>query len=119
MGQLKDEPQSEADMRKNIAKWRQENAKLSGHHAKNDFQTAFIADLCMSSGYDSRITKGGDLLRRWLDDKKDDIMTFRDKSFTSIFTPNPSPARTPWFESFDDSITGFCTDWGKGEKHQL
>ena len=107
MGQLKDEPQSEADMRKDIVKWRQENAKLSGHVAKIDFQTAFLADLCSSSGYDARITKGDAVFRQWLEYKKEDIETFRDKSFINIYTTKPSPTRTPWSKSFDDSLKGF------------
>ena len=44
----------------------------------------------------------------WKKDKKEDIMAFRNKSYSSLMTGTQSPAHhTPWLEALDDSLEAY------------
>ena len=44
----------------------------------------------------------------WLQSKENDIATFRDKAYTSLYTGiTGTPHHTPWLEEKDDSIENF------------
>ena len=44
----------------------------------------------------------------WKHNKKDGIMTFRDKSHASLMTGTQSPPHhTPWLEALDDSLESY------------
>jgi trimethylamine monooxygenase len=44
----------------------------------------------------------------WKKDKKEDIMTFRNKSYASLMTGTQSPAHhTPWLDALDDSLEAY------------
>jgi trimethylamine monooxygenase len=44
----------------------------------------------------------------WKKDKKEDIMTYRNKSYTSLMTGTQSPGHhTPWLEALDDSLEAY------------
>ncbi|KAL9989181.1 hypothetical protein ACROYT_G003702 [Oculina patagonica] len=72
-----------------------------------DFQTDFVVDIAKDANY------GYDLGAReqfyaWEQHKKDNVFTYRDQSFQSLFTGTKSPIHhTPWFEAFDDSLECF------------
>ena len=107
MGHLKGEPQSRQNMEQDVKKWREKNSALKDCHDDINFQTEFVVDFCQAAGYDVRCARGAELFKRWNLYKTDDILTYRDKSFHSIFTQTASPIHEPWLTAFDDSLKGF------------
>ncbi|KAJ7377843.1 hypothetical protein OS493_026413 [Desmophyllum pertusum] len=72
-----------------------------------DFQSAFVADLAKDTnyGYDLDIVK---LVHVLIEHKMTDVTTYRDQSYTSMFTGTKSPVHhTPFIKAFDDSMKCF------------
>ncbi|CAB4060884.1 tmm [Lepeophtheirus salmonis] len=71
------------------------------------YQLAYILDLNKDSKYPYELDCT-DMFIKCLDDKKNDILTYRDKQFQSIFTKTKSPMyHTKWIDAFDDSLDAF------------
>ena len=82
---------------------------LKGCHDDVDFQTDFIADISKESnyGYDLNVA---DMTHLWLKHKEEDIITYRDRSFTSKFSGTTSPVyHTTFMEAFDDSMKSYLS----------
>ena len=95
-------------MEKDKIRWMQECSKLQTCHDDIDFQTEFIADLSKDTGYSPDAVKAGELLHTWEDDKVENILTYRDQCFASVYTGTTAPKPTvPWWEAKDDSIKAF------------
>lgn len=105
--QLPGAPERAAD----IKAWRDRQDALSSPNECIDFQAQYIRDLMQPTDYpDFPIEKQAELLKQWLLDKKENIMTFRDKSYRSTITGTMA-ARLPkpWLEIKDDSLEGFMS----------
>ena len=74
-----------------------------------DFQAAYVRDLIDATDYpDFPIEKQAELLKSWLNDKKQDIMGFRNKSYRSTITgTQAADLPRPWLDIKDDSLEGF------------
>ena len=95
-------------MTENVQIWAQKCLDLKNRHDDIDFQTEFIADLSKESGYSPDIVKAGEMFHTWENDKAKNIVTYRDQSFTSIYTGTKAPKPTvPWWQAKDDSLTAF------------
>ncbi|XP_040583947.1 trimethylamine monooxygenase [Lepeophtheirus salmonis] len=71
------------------------------------YQLEYILDLNKDSKYPYELDCT-DMFIKCLDDKKNDILTYRDKQFQSIFTKTKSPMyHTKWIDAFDDSLDAF------------
>ena len=91
-----------------VAKWRQKVGVLKDCHDDIDFQTEFLADLCEATGYTREVTKSAKIFHTWAHYKDEDILTYRDRTFSSIFTGTMSPSHhTPCMKAFDDSLEAF------------
>ena len=69
-----------------------------------------MTELMSESDYPKKwdIRKTNALFDQWLDAKKRNIMTFRDKTYTSIHTGIRSlRPKTPWLENFHSSLESF------------
>ena len=71
------------------------------------FQADFLAELFKDVEYNNNMLKGADCFHAWLKNKEENILTYRDHNFPSIYTGNRSPQRKPWMQSFDDSLEDF------------
>jgi trimethylamine monooxygenase len=71
-----------------------------------DFQGAYTQMLIDETDYPNFDIKGvNKTFMDWKHDKKDGIMTFRDKSHASLMTGTQSPPHhTPWLKALDDSL---------------
>lgn len=108
MGTLNGEPKNTEAMKKEVKMWVSKRQALKDCHDDIDFQSDFIADLCRATGYNEGVVKSRAMFHDWEHHRKQDITTYRDKCFTSIFsgTKAPQTAR-PWYQAFDDSIESF------------
>ncbi|KAL4230829.1 hypothetical protein ACF0H5_011203 [Mactra antiquata] len=81
---------------------------LKDCHDDIDFQSDFVAELCSLTDYDKRCVDARSLFHKWEHDKDENIKTYRDKCFASIFTSTMSPSHSSdWWNAFDDSIKTF------------
>ena len=74
-----------------------------------DFQTEYTKDLYAASDYpkiDFELIRSH--FKEWEHHKEEDIMTYRNKSFSSPVTGTIAPPHhTPWAEAMDDSKEAF------------
>lgn len=107
-GTLNGEPKGLAAMKKEVKTWVARRQTLKDCHDDIDCQSDHIADLCKATGYNPAITKGRAMFHDWEHHKMENVATYRDKCFTSIFSGTKAPQLIkPWFQSFDDSVAGF------------
>ena len=74
-----------------------------------DFQGAYTQMLIDETDYPNFDIEGVNrTFKDWKHNKKDGIMTFRDKSHASLMTGTQSPPHhTPWLEALDDSLESY------------
>ena len=94
-------------MRKDEQKWVKRRNNRKDFHDDIDIQSDYIADLCKATGYNPDVAKGGELFHKWEHDKANNIVTYRDQKFKSLFSGHEAPSHKPWYEEFDDSIAAF------------
>jgi trimethylamine monooxygenase len=103
---------SRAEMAEDIESWRDRQAGLAGAFEEIDFQADHLLTLSKDVDYpvfDLELTR--EQFRRWEHDKAEDILGYRDKSFSSAVTGTESPVHhTPWWRAFDDTMATFMGD---------
>jgi trimethylamine monooxygenase len=79
-------------------------SRLKDCHDEIDFQGDFVDELVKESDYGHCLDVTA-IFHSWEHDKDDNILTYRDKSFASIFTGTKSPIHhTTFMEALDDSL---------------
>jgi trimethylamine monooxygenase len=103
---------SRPEMAEDIESWRDRLGTLTSAFEEIDFQADHLLTLSKDVDYpvfDLDLTR--EQFRRWEHDKTEDILTYRDKSFSSAVTGTESPVHhTPWWEAFDDTMATFMGD---------
>ena len=94
---------------KDINDWIVKEEKLEDPIQMIDFQTEYTKDLHNASDYPKI---DFELIRKhfkdWEHNKEEDIMTYRNQSFSSPVTGTEAPIHhTPWAEAMDDSMEAF------------
>lgn len=94
-----------------IAKWRAKQDTIETPNDDVDFQTAYTRDLVDRTDYpEIDLEKVGELFKQWLKDKEEDILRYRDKTFTSVMTgTHAAKHHTPWLEELDDSMERYLS----------
>jgi trimethylamine monooxygenase len=77
-----------------------------------DFQSAYIKDLIELTDYpEFNIADVAKMFKQWLKDKEEDILCYRDQTFTSVMTGTRAEKHhTPWLDEMDDSFERFIGD---------
>lgn len=98
-----------AARRQHMDSWLARHGALDGANDDIDFQADYIRDLMDATDYpDFPVEKQGALFKQWLDDKRHDIMGFRNRSYCSTMTGTQAPCLPrPWLEIMDDSLQSF------------
>lgn len=96
-------------MDKNWREWVEKNKQLKDCYDDIKFQTDYVMEIAADCGEDYPFNIDvTDIFNAWEDDKHDDILTYRDKSFASKFTGTPSPIHhTTFMKALDDSLETF------------
>ena len=107
MGKIK--MPTDDDINNDINKWVSEEELLEDPIQMIDFQTEYTKDLHSTSDYPAI---DFELIRKhfkdWEHHKEEDIMTYRNNSFSSAVTGTVAPIHhTPWSEAMDDSMKAF------------
>ena len=106
---------NEEKRRENILQWqaREQPLSLDDHEGFADLQTNYLRDLIQCCVQETvpkiDLERATAATYKFFQDKRDNILTFRDQPFLSIFPPyQPSPlCQTPWINRMDDSIEGY------------
>ena len=76
-------------------------------HDAIDYQTDFVHDLSSDVAFQYDVDVG-DIYHTWEDHKREDIMSYRDRSFASKFTGTQAPLyHTTFMKAFDDTLESF------------
>lgn len=96
---------SKEERRKDIDLWLEKNNNLQSSFDHVDFQTDYIKELIALSDYpDFNLDKVADMFKEWLNDKDENILTYRDKTFQSVVTGTVAAEHhTEWMDELDDS----------------
>ena len=100
---------SVAEIEADIKKWVAEEESLEDPIQMIDFQTEYTKELHAASDYPAI---DFELMRKhfkdWEHHKEEDILTYRNRSFSSPVTGTVAPIHhTPWAEAMDDSMDTF------------
>jgi len=102
MGKIK-LPEREA-MMDEIKKWTKREKGLKDCHEQIDFQRDFTEDVAKDADYGCSLDVAA-LFHTWEGHKYDNILTYRDQSFASIFSGKPTPVHhSSFMEALDDSM---------------
>ncbi|MBA5246061.1 NAD(P)/FAD-dependent oxidoreductase [Marnyiella aurantia] len=96
---------SEGERRVDIDTWLDRNSKLQSSFDDVDFQTYYIKDLLSFTDYPHfNLDKIAAMFKEWLQDKEENILTYRDKTYQSVVTGTMAEAHhTDWMDELDDS----------------
>ncbi|TXK71233.1 NAD(P)-binding domain-containing protein [Mesonia sp. HuA40] len=91
--------------RKDMNVWLDRLNTLEGCYDSVDFQSDYIKDLLSLSDYpEFNVDKVAEMFKEWLRDKEENILTYRDKTFTSVLTGTKAEEHhTEWMDELDDS----------------
>ncbi|KAI6654018.1 Potassium transporter [Oopsacas minuta] len=103
---------SERDIQKEIDTFRLKADKLSSPSEQIDYHTDYMKDIFKLVDCPKfNIDQVNQQLKVWEHHRKENILTYRDKSFTSVITgTRGTPHHTDWLHAFDDSIMGFLAE---------
>ena len=103
---------SAAEMAADSAAWLEREEALGTAYEEIDFQGDYTQDLVDATDYpDFDIPEVNRMFKQWKNDKKADIMNYRDKGFRSTLTGTMAPVHhTPWMEAMDDSMETYLLD---------
>ena len=103
---------SREEMERDIAQWVQREEAVSSSFEAVDFQTAYVRDLLDRTDYPGfEVEQVAAMLKEWLRDKQEDILGYRDRTFTSIVTGTRAvPHRRKWMEELDDSAASYLSE---------
>lgn len=96
---------AKAERRLDIDQWLERHEELASSPDHVDFQTDYIKDLLALSNYpDFNVDQVGVMFKEWLQDKEENILTYRDKTFKSVVTGTMAETHhTEWMDELDDS----------------
>lgn len=96
---------AEDERRVDINKWLKRNDSLQTSFENVDFQTDYIKDLLDLSDYPPfNLDKVAQMFKEWLQDKEENILTYRDKTYRSAVTGTMAAEHhTDWMDELDDS----------------
>jgi trimethylamine monooxygenase len=94
---------------KNIKNWQKKEDNIKNISDLLNFQGDYIKELLSYSDYQNFDINGGiDIFIEWIENKQDNILTFRDKQHKSLITGKLSIKNNhKWSEIFEDSKEGF------------
>ena len=99
MGELK-VPEVDT-MLQDVEVWKEKHGRIKDVNDFINFQKDYIVDLAKEIGYKNKFEECVGLYQRWCAQKVEDISTFRDKQFTSVYSGVMAalPAK-PWMKRF-------------------
>lgn len=111
---------------RSITEWRDRFEAIAGVTEEITFQGDYVRDLMQQTDYpEFDIDAVVEIFTSWKDDKKRDIMGYRDRCYRSVMTGTVAvPHPTPWIDELDDSLEHYLDGYesaktGEPEFEQL
>ena len=101
-----------------IKLWMERSAANKNHDDEVDFQTDYVKDLIAATNYPSfDLDAVAVLFKQWLKDKDENILEYRDKTYTSVITGTKAEKHhIVWLDEMDDTFERFLSIGPKEEK---
>ena len=102
-------PPARAEMEKHTREWREREQALESAKEMIQFQGDYVQMLAGETDYPDFDVEGMNrTFVSWKNDKGEDIMGYRNKSYPSLITGDASPPHhTPWLKAMDDSMESY------------
>lgn len=99
---------SPEEMEEEINKWIETEKDVDDAYQGISFHKDYVIDLMKYTDYSFPADKVAEMLIQWYDEKKKDLLKYRDTSYFSAITGNEQPKpSTTWLEAMDDSMDLF------------
>ena len=100
---------SATEQREHMDQWRERFLKADTADAEIDFQTDYVRDLIQQTDYpEFDLYRVADILKGWVQDKKRDIMGYRNAVYASVMTGTMAREHhTEWIHELDDSLVRY------------
>ena len=98
---------SKREMLSDIRKWTEMKDAMDSHDA---FQVLgsmakYFKHIVITTGYRTDVLKAEELMAEMMNHRRENICTFRDKQFRSIYTNKLAPPpKIPWMEDYDETL---------------
>ena len=104
-------------MTEDIRTWKDREQSLSSAKEEIYFQGDYVKDLSSATDYEDFDVDGvNQAFIDWKNDKKEDIIRYRDKAYRSLVTGTmASKHHTTWLEAMDDSLESYLSVKSKEE----
>ncbi len=98
--------------RKDIDLWLEKLAAVKTHDDQVDYQTDYVKELIGMTDYpEFNLDAVAVLFKQWMKDKEEDILRYRDKTYTSVLTGTEAETHhTAWLDEMDDSFDRFLAE---------
>ncbi|HSL36151.1 MAG TPA: NAD(P)/FAD-dependent oxidoreductase, partial [Arthrobacter sp.] len=98
-----------AERAADITVWLERQAALASHDAEADYQTDYLRDLIALTDYpEFDLDTVSALFKRWMRDKQDNILGYRDNVHRSVMTGTMAARHhTRWINAMDDSLARY------------
>lgn len=105
------------ERQKDIDQWLGKQDAIETADDDVDFQTEYIKDLNTYSDYPPmKWDEVAVLFKQWLADKEENILTYRDKNFTSVITGvEAEKHHTKWMDETDDTMDRYLAEIKNGK----
>lgn len=109
-------PQKEERL-KDIEQWYNRSLSNKTPEEDIDFQTDYVRDLIGMTNYpEFNLNAVAKLFKQWLKDKEEDILRYRDKTYTSVMTgTHAENHHTDWLDEMDDSYERYFAEVAETE----
>ena len=103
---------SAEEQREHMATWRKRFDAMETADDQIDFQTDYVRDLISQTDYPMfDLDKVADILKGWVQDKKRDIMGYRNATYRSVMTGTMAAKHhTEWINELDSSLERYLND---------
>ena len=109
------------EQRAHMDQWLERFNAMEDEFDQIDFQCDYVKDLIEQTDYPMfDLDEVANIQRQWLQSKKDDIMNFRDATYTSVITGTKAAEHhTPWMLELDDSLERYLSEPDEDEARQV
>ena len=112
---------SAQEQRASIDEWLERFDKLETMEDQVDFQGAYVRDLIEQTDYpmfDLDAVCG--IFKQWIQSKRDDILNYRDVTYTSVMTGTTAEKHhTPWMLELDSSLKRYLATQARDEARDI
>ena len=107
--------------REHMNGWLKRFKSLEDENGQIDFQCDYVKDLIEQTDYPMfDLDEVANIQRAWMQSKKDDIMNFRDVTYTSVITGTKAAEHhTPWMLELDDSLERYLGEPDADEAREV